>query len=98
MKYVNVMKASKEPVEAIRYTVDNLNEVIKFIGTERVRWNCLSEELWIETHAGEILVRKGAYVIKRKQKKVYPLPQRIFQRLYKKAEVLVSVESIETTY
>ena len=95
MKYISVMRTHKEPVEAIRYTVDNLNEVIRFIGTERVRWNCLSEELWIDTQMGEILVREGAYVVKRKQDKTYPLPQRIFHRLYRRAEVLVSVESSE---
>lgn len=97
MKYISTMRKSKEPVEAIQYTIDNLNEIIRFVGEERVRWNCCSEELWIDTPIGDVLVRNGAYVIKRKQVGTYPLSQNAFHRLYKKTEVIISVEPSEVT-
>lgn len=97
MKYLNRLSTSRKDVEAIQYTLNNLNDIIGFVGSEKVHWNCLSEELWIETHAGYMLVRKGAYVVKRQQVGVYPLAPNLFQKLYKKVEVDVCIDPIETT-
>ena len=97
MKYLNRLSTSRKDVEAIQYTLNNLNDIIGFVGSEKVRWNCLSEELWIETHAGCVLVRKGAYVVKRQQVGVYPLAPNLCQKLYKKVEVDVCIEPIEAT-
>lgn len=95
MKYRNRLSALREDVEAIQYTVANLNDIISFVGSEKVRWNCLSQELWVTTHAGDMLVRKGAYVVKKRQVGAYPLSHNIFHRLYRKVEI--SVEPIETS-
>lgn len=97
MKYSSKVKSPKETVEAIQYTVDNLNDVIKFVGADKVRWNCLSEELWIDTHKGDTLVRDGAYVVKKNPVGAYPLSHNLFHRLYKKVEVTISVDPSEAT-
>ena len=97
MKYLSKMKTSKETIEAIQYTVDNLNEVINFVGADKVRWNCCTEELWIDTHQGDVLVRNGAYVVKKNQVGAYPLSYNLFHRLYKRVEVMICVEPSKAT-
>lgn len=92
MKYLNRFK-SKESIEAVQYTVANLNDIIYFVGGDNVRWNCCSEELWIETSLGDRLVRKGDYVVKKSNKKPYPMSSNMFTKLYRKSnKPIITVE------
>lgn len=52
MIFRNKVKKEETLVEAIQYTVCNLNEIIAFVGSENVEWCPSSQELWVTTSRG----------------------------------------------
>lgn len=82
MFFRNKVKKEKTLVEAIQYTVCNLNEIIAFIGSENVEWCSSTQELWVTTPRGTYLVPKGSYIVKKQKKEYYLLAERYFSKLY----------------
>lgn len=83
MKFIHsVFKKKVSSVEAIQYNLENLNEIIEFVGEERVSWCPLSQELWINTHIGDCIVKDGYYVIKKQGVGCYPIAERYFHKIY----------------
>ena len=68
MIFRNKVKKEETLVEAIQYTVCNLNEIIAFVGSENVEWCPSSQELWVTTSRGTYLVPKGSYIVKKQKK------------------------------
>ena len=88
MKFAHrIVKNKKQTVEAIQYQVGNLNDVIRFVGSEKANWCPLSQELWINTHNGDYLVRDGYYIVKKQEVGCYPLAERFFCKIYVEEEV-----------
>lgn len=88
MKFAHrIVKNKKQTVEAIQYNVGNLNDVIRFVGSEKANWCPLSQELWINTHIGDCLVRDGYYIVKKQEVGYYPLAERFFHKIYVEEEM-----------
>ena len=51
-------------VATVKYTVDNLNEIINFVGAENADWYPSAEALYINTLEGYMIVLPVSFVIK----------------------------------
>lgn len=81
-QYRNKTTITHNSVEAMQYTMENLNDVLNFVGYGNGQWNTRAEELWIKTHIGDVVVPKGFYVVKRNGFGLYALPQNVFHKIY----------------
>ena len=84
MKFIHyIAKRYQQPqVEAIQYNTENLNDVIRFVGSRKASYCPLTQELWINTHIGDCIVKHGAYVVKRPEGMCYPVSECIFKKIY----------------
>jgi len=62
------VRKTKESIKTIQYNIGNLNEVIALVGSENVRWCPSSQELWIVTVDGVILVPNGSCIVRQETK------------------------------
>ena len=76
--------AIKKPIKVatVRYTVDNLNEVIDFVGAENADWYPSAEVLYINTLEGKMIVLPNSVVIKGPKGEFYPCRGDIFDETY----------------
>jgi hypothetical protein len=83
------MKYRKKPVvvEALKWEIDNLDEMSTFIGDSRV-WGYYAEtnELRISTLEGVMTANEGDYIIKGVKGEFYPCKPDIFEMTYEKVE------------
>lgn len=79
---LKILKNKRNKYQAMQYSIENLNEAIAFIGVDKANWCPITQELWINTHIGDCLVREGAYIVKKPNVGCYPLSERHFHRLY----------------
>lgn len=76
--------AVKKPVKVatVKYTGDNLNEIIDFVGAENVDWYPSAEALYINTLEGKMIVLPDSVVIKGPKGEFYPCRGDIFNDTY----------------
>lgn len=85
------MKYRKKPVtiEAIKLTLENINDVCKFIGNVRsAGFDDTFTECFIEipTLEGNMFAKSGDYIIKGVKGEFYPCKPDIFEMTYEKVE------------
>lgn len=80
------MKYRKKPVvvEAVRWNGNNHKEVIDF--AENKIWFDELGNIWIATLEGDMVAKKGDYIIKGVQGEFYPCKPDIFAETYEKTE------------
>ena len=80
------MKYRKKPVEveAVRWDGNNHKEVIDF--AENKIWFDELGNIWIATLEGDMVAKKGDYIIKGVQGEFYPCKPDIFAETYEKTE------------
>lgn len=80
------MKYRKKPVvvEAVRWNGNNHKEVIDF--AENKIWFDELGNIWIVTLEGDMVAKKGDYIIKGVQGEFYPCKPDIFAETYEKTE------------
>lgn len=88
------MKYRKKPVvvEAVRWTGNNHKEVIDF--AENKIWFDELGNIWIATLEGDMVAKKGDYIIKGVQGEFYPCKPDIFAETYEEVEYLNILDSI----
>ena len=76
--------AVKKPIKVatVRYTGDNLNEIIDFVGAENGDWYPSAEWLYINTLEGKMIVLPDSVVIKGPKGEFYPCRGDIFNDTY----------------
>ena len=62
------IRKRKGLIQTIQYNIGNLNEVIALVGSENVRWCPSSQELWVVTVDGVILVSNGSCIVRQETK------------------------------
>lgn len=70
------------PVLCVRYTVDNLNEVIDFVGESNIEWYSQTSELYIATLEGRMRVLPNSVVIRGPKGEYYPCRGDVFNETY----------------
>lgn len=80
------MKYRKKPVvvEAVQWKGNNHKEVIDF--AENKIWFDALGNIWIATLEGDMVAKKGDYIIKGVQGEYYPCKLDIFAETYEKTE------------
>ncbi|MDG7772353.1 hypothetical protein OK578_05735 [Streptococcus pneumoniae] len=80
------MKYRKKPVvvEAVQWNGNNYKEVIDF--AENKIWFDALGNIWIATLEGDMVAKKGDYIIKGVQGEYYPCKLDIFAETYEKTE------------
>ncbi|HHG7615373.1 TPA: hypothetical protein ACPXTH_001767 [Streptococcus pneumoniae] len=80
------MKYRKKPVvvEAVQWNGNNRKEVIDF--AENKIWFDALGNIWIATLEGDMVAKKGDYIIKGVQGEYYPCKLDIFAETYEKTE------------
>ncbi|CAG5707444.1 TPA: hypothetical protein ACLYDT_001122 [Streptococcus pneumoniae] len=80
------MKYRKKPVvvEAVQWNGNNHKEVIDF--AENKIWFDALGNIWIATLEGDMVAKKGDYIIKGVQGEYYPCKLDIFAEIYEKTE------------
>ncbi|CDL73666.1 hypothetical protein [Streptococcus pneumoniae] len=80
------MKYRKKPVvvEAVQWNGNNHKEVIDF--AENKIWFDALGNIWIATLEGDMVAKKGDYIIKGVQGECYPCKPDIFAETYEKTE------------
>ena len=88
------MKYRKKPavVEAVLWNGDNYKEVIDF-AENKICFDALGN-IWIATLEGDMLAKKGDYIIKGVQGEFYPCKPDIFAETYEEVEYLNILASI----
>lgn len=88
------MKYRKKPVvvEAVRWNGNNHKEVIDF--AENKIWFDELGNIWIATLEGDMVAKKGDYIIKGVQGEFYPCKPDIFAETYEEVEYLNILDSI----
>lgn len=86
MKYRIKTVQKRRPVEAIQYTFENLNVIIRFVGDSKALWKPRAEELNIISLGRTMRVDNGSYVVKRHDGEVFVIGRRAFERAYEKVE------------
>lgn len=88
------MKYRKKPVvvEAVRWNGNNHKEVINF--AENKIWFDELGNIWIATLEGDMVAKKGDYIIKGVQGEFYPCKPDIFAETYEEVEYLNILDSI----
>ena len=89
----NIKRYKKKPViiEAMKYTEDNYEEAITFVGKENCKVKVYDPldpnkaptvEFFIKTLDGDMLTSKGDYIIKGVNGEFYPCKPDIFDKTY----------------
>ena len=88
------MKYRKKPVvvEAVRWNGNNHKEVIDF--SENKIWFDRLGNIWIATLEGDMMAKKGDYIIKGVKGEFYPCKPDIFAETYEEVEYLNILDSI----
>lgn len=88
------MKYRKKPVviEAVLWNGDNYKEVIDF-AENKILFDALGN-IWIATLEGDMIAKKGDYIIKGVQGEFYPCKPDIFAETYEEVEYLNILASI----
>lgn len=88
------MKYRKKPVvvEAVRWNGNNHKEVIDF--AENKIWFDELGNIWIVTLEGDMVAKKGDYIIKGVQGEFYPCKPDIFVETYEELEYLNILDTI----
>lgn len=89
------MKYRKKPVvvEAVRWNGNNYKEVIDFTENNKIWFDALGN-IWISTLEGDMIAKKGDYIIKGVQGEFYPCKPDIFAETYEEVEYLNILASI----
>ena len=88
------MKYRKKPVvvEAVQWNDNNHKEVINF--AENKIWFYALGNMWIATLEGDMVAKKGDYIIKGVQGEYYPCKPDIFAETYEELEYLNILDTI----
>ena len=88
------MKYRKKPVvvEAVQWNSNNHKEVIDF--AENKIWFDALGNIWIATLEGDMVAKKGDYIIKGVQGEYYPCKPDIFKETYEELEYLNILDAI----
>ena len=88
------MKYRKKPAvgEAVLWNGDNYKEVIDF--AENKIWFDALGNIWIATLEGDMIAKKGDYIVKGVQGEFYPCNPDIFAETYEEVEYLNILASI----
>lgn len=88
------MKYRKKPVvvEAVQWNGNNHKEVIDF--AENKIWFDALGNIWIATLEGDMVAKKGDYIIKGVQGEYYPCEPDIFEETYEELEYLNILDTI----
>ena len=88
------MKYRKKPVmvEAVCWSGNNYKEVIDF-AENKICFDALGN-IWITTLEGDMIAKKGDYIIKGVQGEFYPCKPDIFAETYEEVEYLNILDSI----
>lgn len=80
------MKYRKKPVviEAVKWTGDNFEELIHF--AQNKIWFDGLGHVWIDTLEGDMVAKRGDYIIKGIQGEFYPCKPDIFDETYEEVE------------
>lgn len=80
-------KFRKKPVviEAVRWTGENLSEVVKFMGAGQYQQDFVSNDLVIPTLEGEMKASPGDWIIRGVKGELYPCKPDIFEMTYEPA-------------
>ena len=89
------MKYRKKPVviDAVRWNGNNHKEVIDFVENNKIWFDALGN-IWISTLEGDMMAKKGDYIIKGIQGEFYPCKPDIFAETYEEVEYLNVLDSI----
>ena len=89
------MKYRKKPVvvDAVRWNGNNYKEVIDFAEINKIWFDALGN-IWISTLEGDMIAKKGDYIIKGVQGEFYPCKPDIFAETYEEVEYLNILASI----
>ena len=89
------MKYRKKPavVEAVRWNGNNYKEVIDFAENNKIWFDALGN-IWIATLEGDMIAKKGDYIIKGVRGEFYPCKPDIFAETYEEVEYLNILASI----
>lgn len=89
------MKYRKKPVvvEVVRWNGNNYKEVIDFAENNKIWFDALGN-IWISTLEGDMMAKKGDYVIKGVKGEFYPCKPDIFAETYEEVEYLNILDSI----
>lgn len=79
---MKMYKKKPIPIQALEYTVDNLNDIVKFVGVDNCSWDSVNAELSILTLEGVMRVEPGAFVIKGPKNEFYPCRGDVFKLTY----------------
>ena len=81
------MKFRKKPVviEAVRWTGENSDEVIAFMGGQIVQQSFVGSQLWIPTLEGTMAANYGDWIIRGIKGEFYPCKNDIFLMTYEPA-------------
>lgn len=81
------MKYRKKPVvvEAVRWNGNNYKEVIDFAENNEIWFGALGN-IWISTLEGDMIAKKGDYIIKGVKGEFYTCKPDIFAETYEKTE------------
>ena len=88
------MKYRKKPVvvEAVHWNGSNHKEIIDF-AENKILFDALGN-VWIATLEGDMVAKKGDYIIKGVQGEFYPCKPDIFAETYEELEYLNVLDSI----
>lgn len=86
MKYRIKTVQKRRPVEAVQYTMENLNTIIKFVGNTKVLWKPRAEELSVIPLGRIMKVDCGSYIVKRHDGELFVIGKRAFERAYERVE------------
>lgn len=81
-------KYRKKPIviDAVKYTSDNLLEILDFMGREAVSTFMKGSDFIIVTLEGNMTAKIGDYIIKGIKGEFYPCKPDIFEATYEKVE------------
>lgn len=88
------MKYRKKPivVEAVHWNGSNHKEIIDF--AENKIWFDALGNVWIATLEGDMIAKKGDYIIKGVQGEFYPCKPNIFAETYEELEYLNILDTL----
>lgn len=86
MKYRIKTMSKRKPIEAVQYNMENLNAIIKLIGSSKVQWQPRAEELSVISLGRVMKVDRGSYVVRRHDGEVFVIGKQAFEKAYERVE------------
>lgn len=85
---MSIKKYVKKPVviEAVQWTGDNLDELLKFTGGNVYKKNIAGNPLYVKTLEGDMLSLQGDYIIKGVAGEFYSCKENIFHQTYERLD------------